>query len=720
MSVGSDTEEKMVGGSDPFQSYFEKVDGGLLKCIFCEKTLAGRTSSTRMKYHLARVGGGGVKICEKVTPDVQRAAFDKLPDRMRGSMPSSSNNITVPADSDPAQDLDMQQQGQSLLDDFSWMDGMIGGEIVLTEEAMVPSMLMPDAPETGLGIEPAVQAFETDMNNITSSLTRDVELSSGIESRELMQAVTERGSCSKMPVDKSVPSSSNNEGINAASTALRGLEMEQEEQPLSDERGWKSFLIGGETELDEEPRAPVVLMPDEPETRQRTEQAHQSFEMNLNNISSSSMRDFELRIGRLTTSPELMQSVVEIQPSSKSPVHKKRRTGRYVLPTTKLVVGQAFERNMKGVCSWLLNDEALCIGIYGMGGIGKTTLATHIHNQLQEKPDIFPRVCWISVPQEFSVHALQDLIAEAFGLYLGNGKDVVNRAGELWTTLSVTKCVLIIDNLWNHFPLDKVGIPLKTDGCKLILTTRSLDTCRKMDCQRIIKVEPLSEGEAWDLFIDRLGHGVTLCPEMKKTAVSIVKKCSGLPLGIMTMAGSMRGVDDVSQWRDGLRELASSEIGTCDMETDVFQILKFSYVQLKNKAIKDCFLYCALFPKDKKIRREDLIEYLIDEGIVKEMGSRQAQFDRGHTMLNQLENASLLEGSRDEENYRYVKMHDLIWDMAVKIMNESGSDMVQAGAQLTELPDGRWWRDSLSRVWLRILFSSTSSDSRFLIFPTQI
>jgi len=674
MSVCRDTEEKMVGGSDPFRCYFEKMDGGLLKCIFCGNTLAESTSTTRMKYHLARVGGGGVKICEKVTPDVQRAAFDKLPDRMRGSMPTSSNNIIVTEDSDPAQDLEMQQ-GQSLLDDgLSWMDSLIGGEFLLTEETRAPGMLMPDAPETGLGIEPADQPFEMDMNNITSSLTRDVELSSGIESRELMQAVN---------------------GI----TAMRGLEMEQEEQPLSDERGRKGFLIGWETELVEEPRAPVVLMPDEPETRQRTEQAHQSFEMNLNNISSSSMRDFELRTGRPTMSPELMQSVVERRPSSKRPVHKKRRTGRYVLPTTKLV-GQAMERNMNDVWSWLLNDEVSCIGICGMGGVGKTALATHIYNQLQEKPDIFPRVCWISVPQEFSVHALQDLIAKAFGLHLGNGKDVVNRAGELWTTLSVTKCVLIIDNLWNHFPLDKVGIPLKTDGCKLILTTRSLDTCRKMDCQRIIKVEPLSEGEAWDLFIDRLGHGVTLCPEMKKTAVSIVKKCSGLPLGIMTMAGSMRGVDDVSQWRDALRELASSEIGTCDMETDVFQILKFSYVKLKHKAIKDCFLYCALFPKDKKIRREDLIEYLIDEGIVKEMGSRQAQFDQGHTMLNQLENASLLEGSRDDENYRYVKMHDLIRDMAVKIMKESGSDMVQAGAQLTELPDERCWREELLRVSL--------------------
>uniref|UniRef100_A0A6N2MF51 Disease resistance protein At4g27190-like leucine-rich repeats domain-containing protein n=1 Tax=Salix viminalis TaxID=40686 RepID=A0A6N2MF51_SALVM len=82
------------------------------------------------------------------------------------------------------------------------------------------------------------------------------------------------------------------------------------------------------------------------------------------------------------------------------------------------------------------------------------------------------------------------------------------------------------------------------------------------------------------------------------------------------------------------------------------------------------------------------------------MWSRRSQFDRGHTMLDQLENASLLEGSRDDENYRYVKMHDLIWDMARKILNESLGGRVQAGAQLTELPDGTWWRENLLIVSL--------------------
>jgi hypothetical protein len=175
----------------------------------------------------------------------------------------------------------------------------LGGEIVLTEETMVPSILMPDAPETGLGTEPAGQAFEMDMNNISSSLMKDVESSSGIENMtwELMQSVAERGSSSNRPVDKSVPSSSNNEAINAASTPVRCLEMKQEEPPLFDGGlGWMDIWIMGETEIVEEPRAPVVLMPDEPETRQRTEKTCQAFEMILNNISSSSTRDVLLRI----------------------------------------------------------------------------------------------------------------------------------------------------------------------------------------------------------------------------------------------------------------------------------------------------------------------------------------------------------------------------------------------------------------------------------------
>ncbi|KAJ6289811.1 hypothetical protein OIU78_025681 [Salix suchowensis] len=115
-------------------------------------------------------------------------------------------------------------QGQPLLDDgLSWMDSLIGGEIFFADENVAPGMPMPDAPETGLGTEPTGQPFEMDMNNISSSLMRDVEFSSGTEKMtwELMQSVAERGSSSKRPVDRIMPSSSNNnEATHAASTPM--------------------------------------------------------------------------------------------------------------------------------------------------------------------------------------------------------------------------------------------------------------------------------------------------------------------------------------------------------------------------------------------------------------------------------------------------------------------------------------------------------------------
>uniref|UniRef100_A0A6N2MGS8 Uncharacterized protein n=1 Tax=Salix viminalis TaxID=40686 RepID=A0A6N2MGS8_SALVM len=72
-------------------------------------------------------------------------------------------------------------------DDLSWMDSLIWEEI------------LPAAPETGLGTEPADQPFEMDMNNIPSSLMRDVEFSNRM-TWEFTQSVAERGSSSKRPV----------------------------------------------------------------------------------------------------------------------------------------------------------------------------------------------------------------------------------------------------------------------------------------------------------------------------------------------------------------------------------------------------------------------------------------------------------------------------------------------------------------------------------------
>ena len=370
------------------------------------------------------------------------------------------------------------------------------------------------------------------------------------------------------------------------------------------------------------------------------------------------------------------------------------------LLTTELA-GQGFDKNREMIWSWLMKDEVSSIGIYGMGGVGKSSLATHIHNQLLQRPTSFKHVFWITVSQDFSISKLQYLIAKAINLNLSNEDDEKKRAAKLYKALVAKgKSVLILDDLWNHFHLEKVGIPVEVNMCKLILTTRSLEVCRRMGCQERIKVELLTKEEAWTLFKEKLGHDAALSPEVEQMAKLVAAECACLPLGIITMAGSMRGVDDLYEWRNALTELKQSEVRPHDMEPEVFHILRFSYMRLNDSALQQCLLYCAFFPEGFTMDREDLIGYLIDEGIIQPMKSRQAEFDKGQAMLNNLENACLLQSYIRKENYRCFKMHDLIRDMALQKLRENSPIMVEVRERLKELPGKDEWKEDLVRVSL--------------------
>ena len=153
-------------------------------------------------------------------------------------------------------------------------------------------------------------------------------------------------------------------------------------------------------------------------------------------------------------------------------------------------------------------------------------------------------------------------------------------------------------------------------------------------------------------------------PDIQPYAQDIVQKGGGLPLLIIVTGRALSKVNDALSWMHASREFSRcSAHGMYGFESLVLQ-LKFSYDRLEGPELKSCFLYCALFPEDWQVSIFELVEYWIEEGLIR--GNCTDIYLRGCDIVGALVGASLLQSS---ECGRSIKMHDLIRDLAVGILS---------------------------------------------------
>ncbi|XP_019177038.1 PREDICTED: probable disease resistance protein At4g27220 isoform X3 [Ipomoea nil] len=349
--------------------------------------------------------------------------------------------------------------------------------------------------------------------------------------------------------------------------------------------------------------------------------------------------------------------------------------------------GTASKINLVEIYRWVEDANVTSIGVYGMGGVGKTTLAQHLYNKIcKENPRA--NVYWVTVSQDFNIRKLQDNIARSAGIGFSDVDNEVQRAAILCSHLGRNNVVLILDDVWDKIDLVKLGVPHKDKGCKLILTTRLQDVCHWIGCDKLFKVDVFNEEGAWNLFKEVLvqDKDIVLTDAIEKHAKELAKKCGGLPLALKTLAASMRGVNDNHSWRNAIKNFRNGcpQMGD-QLEKGVFDILQFSYNKLDREKWKKCFLYCCLYPEDDKIPKDEIIIKLIAEGLCEDR-------DEGHSILNHLEKVFLLEGGEWYNGIGYVKMHDLMREMALTI----SKFMVKS--ELTEIPEEKHWIAELERV----------------------
>ncbi|KAK2406712.1 putative disease resistance protein [Trifolium repens] len=317
----------------------------------------------------------------------------------------------------------------------------------------------------------------------------------------------------------------------------------------------------------------------------------------------------------------------------------------------------------------LKDDKNYITGLQGMGGTGKTTLAIKVGKEL-EQSEQFAYVIVTTVSFTPDIKKIQDDIAGSLGLKW-EGCNESDRPKKLWSRLTNgDKILVILDDVWDQDPqlhFDAIGIPKEDNhnGCRVLVTSRSMKTFDMLDCYKRIELDLLSEEEAWDMFKIYAKIGDDSTPKnLIDKGHEIANECKGLPIAISAIARSLKGQQNREhEWDVTLKSLKKpvSMNGVEKNMARIYNCLKTSYDNLMDKNFKGLFLLCSVFREDEEISIEVLTRLCIGVGIFGEdYGYYNDAREKVVVAKNNLVDSCLLLNVDAE----HVKMHDLARDAA--------------------------------------------------------
>ncbi|GLJ27314.1 hypothetical protein SUGI_0536070 [Cryptomeria japonica] len=309
------------------------------------------------------------------------------------------------------------------------------------------------------------------------------------------------------------------------------------------------------------------------------------------------------------------------------------------------------------------------VGIWGMGGSGKTTLAKKLYNNIY--PSMEKASLILDVRDAANRNLLcdkQKKLLEDLGFKSLSVDNVEEGKAILANQLRSIRALIVLDDV-DHIDQLNALLPsqrsksLIGSGTLIIVTTRELEVLKRWNISSHYKMKPMSEVHAKQHFCSHAFLQPSPLNEFEEIVEKVLKTCSGLPLSLKVLGGQLYGNLSKDLWEIQLQKFSRI------VPEDIKSRLKISYDVLDDEE-QQMFLDIACFFIEEK--NDLVIEVWNGSGW------------NGSNSLEKLRNKCLVE--IDERNY--IRMHDHLRDLGREIANSQSPYRLWSPQQNIKVQNG--------------------------------
>nr|QHN12681.1 NBS-LRR type protein Pm5-BMDM [Triticum aestivum] len=264
-----------------------------------------------------------------------------------------------------------------------------------------------------------------------------------------------------------------------------------------------------------------------------------------------------------------------------------------------------------------VNDKTLkVIPIIGCAGVGKTTAARTLYHKHGGK---FQCRAFVSVSQNPDMRGiLTSMLAQLKAPRPPGFPDVLDLIGAISRHLQGKGYLIVLDDLWTAsvWHIVSRAFPRGDHRSRIITTTQVHDValaCSGYHPVRIYKMELLDEYESRKLFFRRVfssAPGDGCSPATKEVSYEIIRKCEGLPLAIVSIAGLL--ASELSIVMEDWRHIQNSFSSTSEGMKDILNLIYNSLPP----GLRTCLLYLSMYPQGYVMKKAELVKHWVAEGFI--------------------------------------------------------------------------------------------------------